>query len=52
MFSNFSRRGPEHVQIFAGRTDAGVPMVIEAQQTGVPVKFSRLSGPAVFRRVI
>lgn len=52
VFSNFSRRGPEHVQIFAGRTDAGVPMVIEAQQTGVPVKFSRLSGPAVFRRVI
>lgn len=52
VFSNFSRRGPEHVQIFAGRTEAGVPMVIEAQQTGVPVKFSRLSGPAVFRRVI
>lgn len=52
VFSNFSRRGPEHVQIFAGRTEAGVPMVIEAQQTGVPVKFSQLSGPAVFRRVI
>ena len=52
VFSNFSYRGPEHVQIFAGRTDAGVPMVIEAQQRGVPVKFSELSGPAVFRRVI
>jgi len=52
VFSNFSHRGPEHVQIFAGRTDAGVPMVIEAQQRGVPVKFSALSGPAVFRRVI
>ena len=52
VFSNFSHRGPEHVQIFAGRTDAGVPMVIEAQQRGVPVKFSELSGPAVFRRVI
>lgn len=52
VFSNFSRRGPEHVQIFAGRTESGVPMVIEAQQTGVPVKFSPLSGPAVFRRVI
>lgn len=51
VFSNFSRRGPEHVQIFAGRTDAGVPMVIEAQQRGVPVKFSPLSGPAVFRRL-
>jgi cell wall-associated NlpC family hydrolase len=52
VFSNFSRRGPEHVQIFAGVTAAGVPMVIEAQQRGVPVKFSELSGPAVFRRVI
>lgn len=52
VFSNFSRRGPEHVQLFAGHTAAGVPMVIEAQQTGVPVKFSQLSGHAVFRRVI
>ena len=52
VFSNFSRRGPEHVQIFAGRTEGGVPMVIEAQQRGVPVKFSPLSGPAVFRRIV
>lgn len=52
VFSNFSRRGPEHVQIFAGRTEAGVAMVIEAQQTGVPVKVSQLSGPAVLRRIV
>jgi len=52
VFSNFSRRGPEHVQIYAGMTAAGVPMVIEAPQRGVPVKFSELSGPAVFRRVV
>jgi cell wall-associated NlpC family hydrolase len=51
VFSNFSRRGPEHVQIFAGHTPAGVPMVIEAQQTGVPVKFSPLSGPTHIRRL-
>ena len=51
VFSNFSRRGPEHVQIFAGRTGEGVPMVIEAQQTGVPVKFSPLSGPTRIRRL-
>lgn len=35
VFSHFSSNGPEHVQIYAGHGQ-----VIEAQQTGVPVKYS------------
>lgn len=47
IFSNFSSRGPEHVQIFAGDG-----RVIEAQQNGVPVKYSNApSGHIVIKRV-
>lgn len=49
IFSNFSSPGvPEHVQIYAGEGK-----VIEAQQSGVPVKYSRApSGDIVVRRVV
>jgi cell wall-associated NlpC family hydrolase len=49
IFSNFSAPGvPEHVQIYAGDG-----RVIEAQQTGTPVKYSRApSGDIVVRRVV
>lgn len=49
VFSNFSAPGvPEHVQIYAG---AGT--VIEAQQTGVPVKYSTApAGDIAVRRVL
>lgn len=48
VFSNFSSRGPEHVQIFAGHGQ-----VIEAQQSGVPVKYSNApTGHIVVKRVI
>lgn len=49
VFSNFSAPGvPEHVQIYAG---SGT--VIEAQQTGVPVKYSTAPGGDIaVRRVL
>ncbi len=49
VFSNFSAPGaPEHVQIYAGRG-----AVIEAQQTGVPVKYSTApTGDIAVRRVL
>lgn len=49
IFSNFSSPGvPEHVQIYAGDGK-----VIEAQQSGVPVKYSNAStGSIVVKRVV
>ena len=49
IFSNFSAPGvPEHVQIYAGDG-----RVIEAQQSGVPVKYSGApSGDIVVKRVV
>lgn len=49
VFSNFSAPGvPEHVQIYAGEG-----RVIEAQQSGVPVKVSPLpAGRVIIKRVI
>ncbi|WP_280454017.1 C40 family peptidase [Nocardia brasiliensis] len=53
VFSNFSARGPEHVQIYAGRDSSGNAMVIEAQQSGVPVKYSPYNpAGAVVKRVV
>ena len=49
IFSNFSSPGvPEHVQIYAGDGK-----VIEAQQSGVPVKYSNApTGSIVVKRVV
>ncbi|WP_137355210.1 C40 family peptidase, partial [Mycobacteroides abscessus] len=49
IFSNFSAPGvPEHVQIYAGDNK-----VIEAQQSGVPVKYSSApTGSIVVKRVV
>ncbi|WP_231113855.1 C40 family peptidase [Mycobacterium avium] len=49
VFSNFSAPGvPEHVQIYAGQG-----RVIEAQQSGVPIKVSPLpAGQVIIKRVI
>ncbi|MCX5046266.1 C40 family peptidase [Aldersonia sp. NBC_00410] len=48
VFCNFSDRGPEHVQIYAGDG-----RVIEAQQSGVPVKYSTFNpAGAVIKRVV
>ncbi|WP_069164509.1 C40 family peptidase [Nocardia altamirensis] len=53
VFSNFSARGPEHVQIYAGKDSSGNAMVIEAQQSGVPVKYSPYNpAGAVVKRVV
>lgn len=45
VFSNFSERGPEHVQLYAGGGQ-----VVEAQTFGVPVKMSPFPGGRVIVR--
>ncbi|NTY62099.1 C40 family peptidase [Mycolicibacterium sphagni] len=48
VLSNFSERGPEHVQLYAGGGQ-----VVEAQQRGVPVKMSPFpKGKVIIRRVL
>lgn len=48
VLSNFSERGPEHVQLYAGGGQ-----VVEAQQSGVPVKMSPFpKGKVIVRRVL
>ncbi|SKU60997.1 C40 family peptidase [Mycobacteroides abscessus] len=48
VFSNFSERGPEHVQLYAGGGQ-----VVEAQTTGVPLKMSPFPNSQVLvRRVL
>jgi cell wall-associated NlpC family hydrolase len=48
VFSNFSARGPEHVQLAIGGGQ-----VVEAQQSGVPVKVSAMpAGHVVVKRVV
>jgi cell wall-associated NlpC family hydrolase len=45
VFSNFSERGPEHVQLYAGGGQ-----VVEAQDFGVPIKMSPFPGGRVIVR--
>ncbi|MBX9641703.1 MAG: C40 family peptidase, partial [Mycobacteriaceae bacterium] len=48
VLSNFSERGPEHVQLYAGGGQ-----VVEAQDFGVPVKMSPFPrGKVIIRRVL
>lgn len=48
VLSNFSERGPEHVQLYAGGGQ-----VVEAQTTGVPIKMSPFpKSQVVVRRVL